>query len=121
MLTLFKAVAIHKRACTDESATIGFAAGTTGGAGGTTTTVSTLTAAFSAASVLKAAVAGTKKKVRHARLYIPLLISSTQIVIVNGTITGNTVLRVGSNTSIIGKSGSCASLSDCLARVGLRC
>jgi len=114
MLTLFKAVAIHKRACTDESATIGFAAGTTGGAGGTTTTVSTLAA-------LKAAVAGTKKKVRHARLYIPLLISSTQIVIVNGTITGNTVLRVGSNTSIIGKSGSCASLSDCLARVGLRC
>jgi pectate lyase len=57
---------------------------TTGGSGGTETTVTTL-------EELTAAVEGSEKKV----------------VIISGAITGDTVLRVGSNTSIIGAAGSC--------------
>ncbi|KXN87324.1 putative pectate lyase A [Leucoagaricus sp. SymC.cos] len=56
---------------------------TTGGSGGTQTTVTTLAA-------LTSAVSGNAKK----------------IVIISGTITGNAVVKVGSNTSVIGKSGS---------------
>ncbi|KAJ7247062.1 pectate lyase [Mycena rebaudengoi] len=75
-----------KRATVNDVATLGYATlngGTTGGSGGPTTTVSTLAA-------LTSAVAGDAKK----------------IVLVSGTITGNVVVKVGSNTSIIGKTGS---------------
>jgi len=85
------AASLQKRACAADSATLGFAAGTTGGIGGTVTTVSTLAA-------LTSAVSGTAKK----------------IVFISGTITGAAVIRVGSNTSVIGKSGSS------LVGVGLR-
>jgi pectate lyase len=83
-----------KRAAASDVATVGYATlngGTTGGSGGTTTTVTTLDA-------LTAAVAGTAKK----------------IVLISGTITGNTVVKVGPNTSVIGKSGAS------LVGVGLR-
>ncbi|KAF7331404.1 Polysaccharide lyase family 1 protein [Mycena kentingensis (nom. inval.)] len=56
---------------------------TTGGSGGTQTTVTTLAA-------LTSAIAGSAKK----------------IVFIQGTITGNVVVRPGPNTSIIGKTGS---------------
>ncbi|KAF8649027.1 hypothetical protein AX16_006068 [Volvariella volvacea WC 439] len=83
-----------KRANYNEIATVGYATlngGTTGGSGGPVTTVSTL-------SALTSAVSGTAKK----------------IVVISGTITGNTVVRVGSNTSVIGLRGSS------LVGVGLR-
>ncbi|KAJ7213241.1 pectate lyase [Mycena rebaudengoi] len=83
-----------KRAAPGDIATVGYATlngGTTGGSGGTTTTVTTLAA-------LTAAVAGSAKK----------------IVLIQGTITGNVAIRVGANTSVIGKSGSS------LVGVGLR-
>jgi pectate lyase len=83
-----------KRASASDVATVGYATlngGTTGGSGGTTTTVTTLDA-------LTSAVAGANKK----------------IVIISGTITGNTVVKVGNNTSIVGKSGAS------LVGVGLR-
>ncbi|KAJ3511474.1 hypothetical protein NLJ89_g4080 [Agrocybe chaxingu] len=90
---------LERRASATDAADVGFATlngGTTGGVGGTTTTVSTLAA-------LTAAVKGTSKK----------------IVIVSGkhplrTITGNAVVSVGSNTSVLGKKGSS------LVGVGLR-
>ncbi|KAK0455662.1 polysaccharide lyase family 1 protein [Desarmillaria tabescens] len=88
------ATEIVKRTSTSESASVGYATlngGTTGGAGGTTTTVTTLAA-------LTSAVSG----------------DSAKIVIISGTITGNTVVKVGSNTSVLGASGSL------LSGVGLR-
>lgn len=57
---------------------------TTGGRGGTTTTVSTL-AQFTAA-------AGS---------------SSAAVIVVSGAISGSAKVKVTSNKSIIGKSGSC--------------
>ncbi|KAF9530944.1 pectate lyase [Crepidotus variabilis] len=85
---------LQKRASVSDVATLGYATlsgGTTGGSGGTSTTVTTL-------SALTAAVSGTAKKT----------------VIISGTITGNTVVKVGSNTSVVGKAGSS------LVGVGLR-
>ncbi|KAK0231593.1 polysaccharide lyase family 1 protein [Armillaria fumosa] len=85
---------IDKRTSTTEAASVGYATlngGTKGGAGGTTTTVTTLAA-------LTSAVSG----------------DSAKIVIISGTITGNTVVKVGSNTSVLGASGSL------LSGVGLR-
>jgi pectate lyase len=57
---------------------------TTGGAGGTTTTVSDF-AAFSAAAK------GDAKK----------------IIIVSGSISGTGSVKIGANTSVLGKSGAC--------------
>ncbi|HVU71224.1 MAG TPA: hypothetical protein VHD63_29115, partial [Ktedonobacteraceae bacterium] len=64
---------------------VGYGAGTTGGAGGPTVTVSSL-------SALESAVSG----------------SSAKIVKVSGTITGDTDVKVGSNTSIIGVGSTAA-------------
>ncbi|KAF7300969.1 Pectate lyase a [Mycena indigotica] len=85
---------LAKRASANDVATLGYATlngGTSGGSGGSQTTVSSL-------SALTSAVSGSAKK----------------IVFISGTITGNTVVKVGPNTSIIGKSGSS------LVGVGLR-
>ncbi|KAG5637907.1 hypothetical protein H0H81_002735 [Sphagnurus paluster] len=79
---------LEKRASVNDVANIGYATlngGTSGGSGGTTTTVTTLAA-------LTAAVSGTAKK----------------IVIISGTctITGDAVVQVGSNTSVLGAKGA---------------
>ncbi|KAF7427803.1 hypothetical protein PC9H_007019 [Pleurotus ostreatus] len=74
--------ALVKRASVNDVATVGYASlngGTTGGSGGPTTTVTTLDA-------LTAAVAGNDPK----------------IVIVSGTITGDAIVKVGGNTSLLG-------------------
>ena len=97
---------IVKRATAGDTATIGYAAGTTGGSGGTTTTVTTLAA-------LTSALAGDSKKIiiiSGSYIYVstPTVIYPLLILIFTlGTITGNTVVKVGSNTSVIGKSGAC--------------
>ncbi|CAE6474488.1 unnamed protein product [Rhizoctonia solani] len=88
---------VIKRASTGDQATVGFATlsgGTTGGGTATPVTVTTL-------SALKSALATT----------------SAKVVIVSGTITGNEVVKVGSNTSVIGKSGA---MNVALTGVGLR-
>ncbi|CAE6484723.1 unnamed protein product [Rhizoctonia solani] len=77
---------VEKRASTSDKATIGYATlsgGTTGGGSASAVTVTTLAA-------LKTAVSG----------------STAKVVIVSGTITGNEVVKVGANTSILGKSGA---------------
>ncbi|KAG8723863.1 hypothetical protein FRC09_001442 [Ceratobasidium sp. 395] len=85
---------VEKRASTSDKATVGYATlsgGTTGGGSASPVTVTTLAA-------LKTAVTGNTAKV----------------VIISGTITGNEVVKVGANTSVLGKSGAT------LAGVGLR-
>ncbi|KAB5594194.1 hypothetical protein CTheo_2410 [Ceratobasidium theobromae] len=85
---------VAKRASTSDKASIGYATlsgGTTGGGSASAVTVTTL-------SALKSAVSG----------------STAKVVIVSGTITGNEVVKVGANTSILGKSGAT------LSGVGLR-
>ncbi|ESK92440.1 pectate lyase a [Moniliophthora roreri MCA 2997] len=72
-----------QRASVGDTATVGFATGTTGGSGGTQTTLRSL-------SELQAAVSGDAKK----------------IVIVNGNISGDAVIKVGSNTSVLGAPGA---------------
>ncbi|KAK4121989.1 polysaccharide lyase family 1 protein [Parathielavia appendiculata] len=77
---------VEKRASPSDACTIGYAStngGTTGGAGGTTTTVSSLPA-------FSSAVKGDAKK----------------IVYVQGNISGTGSIRVGANTSILGKNGA---------------
>uniref|UniRef100_A0A0W0G9Q2 Pectate lyase domain-containing protein n=1 Tax=Moniliophthora roreri TaxID=221103 RepID=A0A0W0G9Q2_MONRR len=72
-----------QRASVGDTATVGFATGTTGGSGGTQTTLRSL-------SELQAAVSGDAKK----------------IVIVDGNISGDAVIKVGSNTSVLGAPGA---------------
>ncbi|KAH8831453.1 polysaccharide lyase family 1 protein [Flagelloscypha sp. PMI_526] len=85
LFVAFASATIVKRASVNDVAVVGYAAlaGTTGGSGGASTTVTTLAA-------LTSAVASETKK----------------IVIISGTITGATVVNVGSNTSLIGAKGS---------------
>ncbi|KAB5587847.1 hypothetical protein CTheo_8711 [Ceratobasidium theobromae] len=93
-ITAVSANPIVKRASTSDKATIGYATlsgGTTGGGSASPVTVTTLAA-------LKTAVTG----------------STAKVVIISGTITGNEVVKVGANTSILGKSGAT------LSGVGLR-
>ncbi|KAG8704608.1 hypothetical protein FRC09_003437 [Ceratobasidium sp. 395] len=85
---------VEKRASTSDRATIGYATlsgGTTGGGSASPVTVTSL-------SALKSAVSG----------------NSAKVVIISGTISGNEVVKVGSNTSLLGKSGAA------LNGVGLR-
>ncbi|KEP48676.1 pectate lyase [Rhizoctonia solani 123E] len=85
---------VEKRAAASDKATIGYATlsgGTTGGGSATPVTVTTLAA-------LKTAVTG----------------STAKVVIISGTITGNEVVKVGANTSLLGKSGAT------LSGVGIR-
>ncbi|CAE6454427.1 unnamed protein product [Rhizoctonia solani] len=85
---------VEKRASTSDKANIGYATlsgGTTGGGSASAVTVTTLAA-------LKSAVSG----------------NSAKVVIVSGNISGNEVVKVGSNTSVLGKSGAT------LTGVGLR-
>ncbi|KAL5526161.1 hypothetical protein ACEPAG_7499 [Sanghuangporus baumii] len=85
---------VFKRASVNDVATLGFATlngGTSGGSGGPVTTVTTL-------DELTDAVASDDPK----------------IVIIQGTITGNDVVRIGSNTSVLGAAGAT------LIGVGLR-
>ncbi|KAG9101852.1 hypothetical protein FRC06_002555 [Ceratobasidium sp. 370] len=82
----FGSPALEKRALVSDKAIVGFATlngGTTGGGSATPVIVTTLAA-------LKAAVTGDAAKV----------------ILVSGTITGAETFKVGSNTSIIGKSGA---------------
>ncbi|KAG9077348.1 hypothetical protein FRC06_008965 [Ceratobasidium sp. 370] len=84
---------IEKRAATSDKATVGYATlsgGTTGGGSASPTTVTTLAA-------LKTALA-----------------SGNKVVLISGTITGNEVVKVPANTSVIGKAGAT------LTGVGLR-
>lgn len=98
---------VAKRATPTDSATTGYASGfvsplldrrmltdvvsssTTGGKGGATTTVTTIDA-------LTSAVTG----------------DTAAIVYISGTLTGNTVVKIGSNKTVLGKAGSCASDPD---------
>ncbi|KAF8709724.1 Pectate lyase, partial [Rhizoctonia solani] len=76
----------EKRASISDRATIGYATlsgGTTGGGSASPIIVATL-------DELKVAIYGT----------------SAKVVIVSGSITGNEVVVIGSNTSVIGKSGA---------------
>ncbi|KAG9007940.1 hypothetical protein FRB95_012375 [Tulasnella sp. JGI-2019a] len=82
---------LFKRAALTDTATTGYATGTTGGVGGSTVTVSTL-------ADLTTAVAG----------------NTPAIVLIDGTISGDAVVLIGSNKSVLGKAG--ASLEG----VGLR-
>ncbi|KAG9078212.1 hypothetical protein FS749_009814 [Ceratobasidium sp. UAMH 11750] len=84
---------VEKRAATSDKATVGYATlsgGTTGGGSASPTTVTSLSALKSALS------------------------SGNKVVLVSGTITGNEVIKVPANTSVIGKSGAA------LVGVGLR-
>lgn len=77
---------IDKRAAITDACDIGYAStngGTTGGAGGTTTTVSSL-AQFSSAAEADAKA----------------------VIVVSGAISGSAKIRVGSNKTIVGKSGA---------------
>ncbi|KAJ1304236.1 hypothetical protein OPQ81_005400 [Rhizoctonia solani] len=79
---------LQKRASTSDSASLGMFDlptdnSTTGGGSATPVTVTTLDA-------LKAAVTG----------------STAKVVIISGSITGNEVVKVGANTSVLGKSGA---------------
>lgn len=79
---------IEKRASISDAATLGYASqngGTTGGSRGTVTTVSTL-AQFTAA--------------------VDEDDSTPRIIVVSGTISGETDIRIGSNKTIVGLPGA---------------
>lgn len=81
-------VNIEKRATISDVATLGYATqngGTKGGSGGTVTTVSTL-AQFTAA--------------------VDEDDSTPRVIVVSGTISGETDIRIGSNKTIIGLPGA---------------
>ncbi|TFK97284.1 pectate lyase [Pterulicium gracile] len=85
---------LEKRASVNDVANLGYATtngGTSGGSGGAVTTVSTLAA-------LTSAVAGSAKKV----------------VVITGNISGAAVVKVGANTTLVGRNGAT------LTGVGLR-
>ncbi|KAF8602569.1 pectate lyase B [Ceratobasidium sp. AG-I] len=85
-LGLISAISLEKRASISDKATLGYATtngGTTGGGSVTPVTISTL-------SGLKTALSG----------------NMPAVVIVSGTIVGNEVVKVSSNTTIVGKSGA---------------
>ncbi|KAK0636635.1 pectate lyase B [Bombardia bombarda] len=87
-VTLHDKLHLAKRATVSETATLGYATlngGTTGGSGGTVTTVSTL-AQFTAAVDVKN--------------------STPAVVVIQGVITGDTKVRIGSNKTIIGLPGA---------------
>ncbi|KAG9107087.1 hypothetical protein FRC07_008700 [Ceratobasidium sp. 392] len=86
---------IQRRATTSDKATLGYATmsgGTTGGGSATPVMVTTL-------SALRAAANST---------------AASKVILISGTITGNEVVKLTSNTSILGKSGAS------LVGVGLR-
>ncbi|KAG9107342.1 hypothetical protein FRC07_008642 [Ceratobasidium sp. 392] len=86
---------IQRRATTSDKATLGYATlsgGTTGGGSAAPVVVTTLAA-------LKAAVNST---------------ATSKVILISGTITGNEVVKLTSNTSVVGKSGAS------LVGVGLR-
>ncbi|KAG8762324.1 hypothetical protein FRC11_009849 [Ceratobasidium sp. 423] len=84
---------VVRRASTSDVATVGYAAlgKTTGGSGGSSITVTSLDGLTNAVSD-----------------------NTAKIVLISGTISGNTVVKVGSNKSVIGASGAA------LEGVGLR-
>lgn len=86
---------LNKRASASDAASVGYATqngGTKGGAGGSTTTVSSLAALQTAATS-----------------------SGAKVIVVKGTITGNTVIKVASDKTILG-----ADSKAILSGVGLR-
>ncbi|KAL7266699.1 hypothetical protein RUND412_010745 [Rhizina undulata] len=86
------AAPLEKRTSTSEAASIGYSTegdGTAGGASGAVTTVSSLAA-------LKTPAASNV---------------DAKVIVVKGTITGNTVVSVASNKSILGTSSSSSKLS----------
>ena len=104
-VSLAAPVELVKRATTTDTADIGFAIGTTGGAGGTTVTVTSLAA-------LTSSVAGNAKKtvIVSGEPGFSKVAVRLELTDMLGQITGNTVVNVGSNTSVLGKAGSGASL-----------